>query len=64
MNALTEKKWGANCCKLLRLQFDVVETLGENLSRQKVEPAVSVAQRLVWSRNTPELVATPHSAGL
>lgn len=49
---MSGKKQGANCCKLLRLQFDVVETLGENLSRQKAEPAVSVAQRLAWSRNT------------
>lgn len=38
--------------------------LGENLSRQKVEPAAPLAQRVVWSRSMPEAVATPHSAGL
>lgn len=41
-----------------------LETLGENLSGQKVEPAVPLTQRLVRSRSMPEAVATPHSAGL
>jgi len=41
-----------------------LETLGESLSRQKVEPAVPLARRLAWSRSMPEAAATPHRAGL
>lgn len=60
----TEKSGVRIAVRFLGYNLIWLETLGKNFPRQKAEPAISVAQRLVQSRSVVAAVATSHTAGI